>query len=77
MPPIGGYHQYGLASIITGLESSRACLADEFQPRQLPPTRLSELRRALLNECCNITQDQTYNLIAQHAYALYGLYCIA
>ncbi|GFU53805.1 hypothetical protein TNCV_4254241 [Trichonephila clavipes] len=25
MPSIGGYHPYGLASILTGLESNRAC----------------------------------------------------
>ncbi|GFT66270.1 uncharacterized protein TNCV_650961 [Trichonephila clavipes] len=26
MPSIGGYHPYGLASILTGLESNRACV---------------------------------------------------
>ncbi|GFT01695.1 nibrin [Trichonephila clavipes] len=26
MPSIGGYHPYGLAGIITGLESNRACV---------------------------------------------------
>ncbi|GFW62183.1 hypothetical protein TNCV_1686141 [Trichonephila clavipes] len=26
MPSIGGYHLYGLASILTGLESNRACV---------------------------------------------------
>ncbi|GFW45552.1 uncharacterized protein TNCV_3244921 [Trichonephila clavipes] len=36
MPSIGGYHPYGLASILTGLESNtsmcRIYLADELQP---------------------------------------------
>ncbi|GFT06542.1 DDE_3 domain-containing protein [Trichonephila clavipes] len=32
--------------------------------RQLPPTCLPELRRALLDEWCNIPQDQIDNLIA-------------
>ncbi|GFX03670.1 uncharacterized protein TNCV_2112421 [Trichonephila clavipes] len=27
MPSIGGYHPYGLASILTGLESNGACVA--------------------------------------------------
>ncbi|GFY10953.1 transposable element Tcb1 transposase [Trichonephila clavipes] len=31
--------------------------------RQPPPTCLPELRRALLDELCNIPQDQTDNLI--------------
>ncbi|GFV76912.1 transposable element Tcb1 transposase [Trichonephila clavipes] len=31
--------------------------------RQPPPTCLPELRRALLDEWCNISQDQIYNLI--------------
>ncbi|GFV81052.1 uncharacterized protein TNCV_2270361 [Trichonephila clavipes] len=56
MPSIGGYHPYGLASILTGLES----LADELQPVN---PYIPELRRALLDEWCNIPQDQIDNLI--------------
>ncbi|GFX15026.1 transposable element Tcb2 transposase [Trichonephila clavipes] len=37
-------------------------LADELQPVN-PPTSLPELRRALLDEWCNIPQDQIDNLI--------------
>ncbi|GFW39907.1 uncharacterized protein TNCV_5115901 [Trichonephila clavipes] len=66
MTSIGGYHPYGLASILTALESNRACvgyacgrIADP-QPR---PTCLPELRRALLDEWCNIPQNHIDNLI--------------
>ncbi|GBM65753.1 hypothetical protein AVEN_84657-1 [Araneus ventricosus] len=55
---------YGLATILTGLESNRACgicLADEFAARQPLPPCLPELRRALLDEWCNIL-DQIDNL---------------
>ncbi|GFY06318.1 transposable element Tcb1 transposase [Trichonephila clavipes] len=38
-------------------------LSQRIAARQPPPTCLPELRRALLDECCNIPQDQTDNLI--------------
>ncbi|GFW48799.1 uncharacterized protein TNCV_4243791 [Trichonephila clavipes] len=66
MPSIGGYNPYRLASILTGLESNRACvgmLGRRIAARQSPPTFLPELRRALLDEWCNIPQDQIDNLI--------------
>ncbi|GFU80845.1 uncharacterized protein TNCV_3728831 [Trichonephila clavipes] len=61
-----GYHPYGLASILTGLESNRACVEHTCPTkysRQPPPTCLPELRRILLDEWCNIPQDQINNLI--------------
>ncbi|GFU33218.1 uncharacterized protein TNCV_4157201 [Trichonephila clavipes] len=67
MPSIGGYHPYGLASILTGLESNRACvgymLGQRIAARQPSPACLPELRRALRDEWCNIPQDQIDNLI--------------
>ncbi|GFW33352.1 transposable element Tcb1 transposase [Trichonephila clavipes] len=39
------------------------CLADKLQLRQPPSTCLPELRRALLDEWCNIPHDQIDNLI--------------
>ncbi|GFU92265.1 uncharacterized protein TNCV_1338461 [Trichonephila clavipes] len=64
MPSIGGYHPYGLASILTGLESNRACVhGRRIAARQPTLTCLPELRRALLDEWCNIPQDQIDNLI--------------
>ncbi|GFU99975.1 transposable element Tcb1 transposase [Trichonephila clavipes] len=57
---------YGLASILTELESNRACvgicLADELQPVN-PPDLSTGTSRTLLDEWCNISQDQTDNLI--------------
>ncbi|GFV64770.1 transposable element Tcb1 transposase [Trichonephila clavipes] len=38
-------------------------LGRRIAARQLPPTCLLELRRALLDEWCNIPQDQIDNLI--------------
>ncbi|GFU68644.1 transposable element Tcb2 transposase [Trichonephila clavipes] len=38
-------------------------LGRRIAPRQPPPTHLPELRRALLNEGCNILQDQINNFI--------------
>ncbi|GFW01106.1 transposable element Tcb1 transposase [Trichonephila clavipes] len=38
-------------------------LGRRIAARQPPPTRLPELRRALLDEWCNISQDQIDNLI--------------
>ncbi|GFT29306.1 uncharacterized protein TNCV_756761 [Trichonephila clavipes] len=66
MPSIGGYHPYGLASILTGLESNRACVGYAWPTNcnpSPPPTCLPELRRALLDEWCNILQDQIDNLM--------------
>ncbi|GFY15120.1 uncharacterized protein TNCV_1569351 [Trichonephila clavipes] len=66
MLSIGGYHPYGLTSILTGLESNRACggyASPTNCSPSTPPTCLPELRRALLDEWCNIPQDQIDNLI--------------
>ncbi|GFV65267.1 uncharacterized protein TNCV_4572671 [Trichonephila clavipes] len=65
MSSIGGYHPYGLASILTELETNRACdmLDGRIAARQPPPTFLLALRRALLDEWGNIPQDQIDNLI--------------
>ncbi|GFX62750.1 transposable element Tc1 transposase [Trichonephila clavipes] len=66
MPSIGGYPPYGLTSILTGLESNRACVGYAWPTNcspSTPPTCLPELRRALLDEWCNIPQDQIDNLI--------------
>ncbi|GBM26833.1 hypothetical protein AVEN_32083-1 [Araneus ventricosus] len=66
VPSIGGYHPYGLASILTGLESNRACVGYAWPTNcspSTPPTCLPELRRTLLDEWCNIPQEQIDNLI--------------
>ncbi|GBN07644.1 hypothetical protein AVEN_107920-1, partial [Araneus ventricosus] len=64
MLSIGGYHPYGLASILTGpIEHVWDMLDRRIAARQPPPTCLPELRRALLDEWCNIPQDQIDNLI--------------
>ncbi|GFT12306.1 hypothetical protein TNCV_4005611 [Trichonephila clavipes] len=42
-------------------------LADKLMPVEPPPTCLPELRRALLDEWCNIPQDQIDNLILSMA----------
>ncbi|GFX00976.1 uncharacterized protein TNCV_4579421 [Trichonephila clavipes] len=66
MPLIGGYHPYGLTSILTGLESNRACVGYAWPMNCSPstPSQVSnELRRALLDEWCNIPQDQIDDLI--------------
>ncbi|GFY19179.1 uncharacterized protein TNCV_4225431 [Trichonephila clavipes] len=66
MSSIGGYHPYGLTSILTGLESKkRVCymLGRRIAAHQPLPTCLPELWRALLDEWCNIPQDQIDNLI--------------
>ncbi|GFW62407.1 uncharacterized protein TNCV_290811 [Trichonephila clavipes] len=55
-----------LTSILTGLESNRACVGYAWPTNcshQPPPTCLPELRMALLDEWCNIPQDQIDNLI--------------
>ncbi|GFU76336.1 nibrin [Trichonephila clavipes] len=38
MPSIGGYHPYGLASILTGLESNRACVGYAWPANCSPST---------------------------------------
>ncbi|GFY20702.1 uncharacterized protein TNCV_1119361 [Trichonephila clavipes] len=66
MPSIEGYHLNGLASIPTGLESNRECVRYAWSTNfslSNPPTCLPELQRALLDEWCNIPQDQIDNLI--------------
>ncbi|GFW77548.1 uncharacterized protein TNCV_2499401 [Trichonephila clavipes] len=65
MPSIGGYHPYGLASMLTGLEFNKALwdmLGRRIAALQPPPTCLPELWRSLLDEWCNIPQDQIDNL---------------
>ncbi|GFW56827.1 uncharacterized protein TNCV_160571 [Trichonephila clavipes] len=62
MPSIGGYHSYGLASIVTGLESNRACWPTNYSPSTLSHLSTGFLE-ALLDEWCNIPQDQIDNLI--------------
>ncbi|GFV48120.1 uncharacterized protein TNCV_3028031 [Trichonephila clavipes] len=66
MLSIGGYHPFGLANILIGLESNRACVRyacpSNCSP-STPPTCIPELLRALLDEWCNIPQDQIDNLI--------------
>ncbi|GFV72707.1 uncharacterized protein TNCV_1951761 [Trichonephila clavipes] len=66
MTSIGGYHPYGMASILTGLESNRACVGYAW-PTNCSPSTPSHLctgtSRALLDEWCNIPQDQIDNLI--------------
>ncbi|GFU58297.1 uncharacterized protein TNCV_5139321 [Trichonephila clavipes] len=52
---------YGLTSILTGLESNRTCVGYAWPANCSPstsPTCLPGLRRALLDEWCNIPQDQ-------------------
>ncbi|GFV20854.1 transposable element Tcb2 transposase [Trichonephila clavipes] len=66
MPSIGVYHLYGLTSILTGLaciEHMWDMLCRRIIARQPLPTCLPELRRALLDEWCDIPQDQIDNLI--------------
>ncbi|GFY27923.1 uncharacterized protein TNCV_4562771 [Trichonephila clavipes] len=66
MPSIGGYHPYGLASILAELESNRACVGYAWPMNcspSTPSTCLPEPRMALLDEWCNIPQDQIDNLI--------------
>ncbi|GFV20865.1 DDE_3 domain-containing protein [Trichonephila clavipes] len=64
-PSIGVYHLYGLTSILTGLASIEHMwdmLCRRIVARQPPPT-CPETSRALLDEWCNILQDQIDNLI--------------
>ncbi|GFT08326.1 transposable element Tc1 transposase [Trichonephila clavipes] len=49
--------------VLNPIENVWDMLGRRIAARQPPPTRLSELRRALLDEWCNIPQDQIDNLI--------------
>ncbi|GFX44540.1 uncharacterized protein TNCV_4713661 [Trichonephila clavipes] len=66
MPSFGGYHPYGLASILTGLESNRACVGYAW-PTNCGPSTPSLLSTGTLEgiayEWCNNPQDQIDNLI--------------
>ncbi|GFS49355.1 uncharacterized protein TNCV_2411241 [Trichonephila clavipes] len=63
---IGRYHPYGLASILTGLESNRALVVYAW-PMNCSPSTPSHLSTgtlgALLDEWCNVPQDEIDNLI--------------
>ncbi|GFU79473.1 DDE_3 domain-containing protein [Trichonephila clavipes] len=48
---------------LNSIEHAWDMLGRRIAARQPPPTCLPELRRALLDEWCNIPQDQTDNLI--------------
>ncbi|GFW37146.1 uncharacterized protein TNCV_5020441 [Trichonephila clavipes] len=67
MPSIGGYHPYGLASILTRLEFNRACVGYAWPTNCSPstPFHLStgNSEGIVLDEWCNIPQDQIDNLI--------------
>ncbi|GFX69910.1 uncharacterized protein TNCV_2078901 [Trichonephila clavipes] len=65
MPSIGGYHPYGLASILTGLESNRAWVRYAWSTNCSPstPSHLSTGTSEGIDEWCNIPQDQIDNLI--------------
>ncbi|GFS81039.1 hypothetical protein TNCV_1223291 [Trichonephila clavipes] len=62
MSSIAGYHPCALASILIELEFSRSCVGHasptSCNPRKPPPTCLPELRRTLLNECCQVIYSQ-------------------
>ncbi|GFX76336.1 uncharacterized protein TNCV_592991 [Trichonephila clavipes] len=66
MPSIGGYHPYGLASILSDLNPKEHVwdtLGRRIAARQPLSTCLPELRRTLLDEWCNIPKEQIDNLI--------------
>ncbi|GFS77039.1 uncharacterized protein TNCV_3756831 [Trichonephila clavipes] len=67
MPSIGGYRPYGLASILTGLESNTACVGYAWVTNCSPstPSHLSTgtSEGIACDEWCNIPQDQIDNLI--------------
>ncbi|GFV98724.1 uncharacterized protein TNCV_1454101 [Trichonephila clavipes] len=71
MPSIGGYHSYGLASILTGLESNRACVGYTWPTNcsLSTPFHLSTgtSEGIVLDEWSNIPQDQIDNLILSMA----------
>ncbi|GFW67182.1 uncharacterized protein TNCV_4031941 [Trichonephila clavipes] len=49
MPSIGGYHPYGLTSLLTGLESNRACVGYAWPTNRSPstPSHLSTVKAGL------------------------------
>ncbi|GFU88179.1 DDE_3 domain-containing protein [Trichonephila clavipes] len=61
MPSIGGY-RIGSPDL-NPVEHVRDTFGRRIAARQPPPTYLLELRRAFLDEWCNIPQDQIDNLI--------------
>ncbi|GFX56376.1 transposable element Tcb1 transposase [Trichonephila clavipes] len=67
MPSIGRYHPYvdwqAYSPDLNPIEHVWFMLGRRIADRQSPPTCLLELRRALLDEWCNILQDQIDNLI--------------
>ncbi|GFT91089.1 uncharacterized protein TNCV_2008921 [Trichonephila clavipes] len=66
MPSIGGYHPYRLASILIGLESNSACVGYAWLTNCSPSTPYdlsTGLWRTLLDEWCNIPQEQVDNMI--------------
>ncbi|GFX01402.1 hypothetical protein TNCV_4736431 [Trichonephila clavipes] len=60
MPSIGGYHPYGLPSILIGLEEPSEHMLGQRIATCQPP--LNAFQRALLDEWCDILQDQIDNL---------------
>ncbi|GFV70751.1 transposable element Tcb1 transposase [Trichonephila clavipes] len=66
MPSIGGYHLMNCPAYspdLNPIEHVWDILGRRIAARQPPPTCLPELLRALLDEWCNIPQDQIDNLI--------------
>ncbi|GFX36972.1 uncharacterized protein TNCV_1174741 [Trichonephila clavipes] len=66
MLSIGGYHPYGLPSILTELESNGTYVGYAWPTNCSPsfPSHLSTgTSGVLLDEWCNIPQDQIDNLI--------------
>ncbi|GFW47798.1 HTH_Tnp_Tc3_2 domain-containing protein [Trichonephila clavipes] len=62
MPSIGGYHP-AYSPDLNPMEHVWDILGRQIAAQQPLPTCLLELRRALLDEWCNIPQDQIDNLI--------------
>ncbi|GFX29299.1 DDE_3 domain-containing protein [Trichonephila clavipes] len=66
MPSIGGYPRMDWPAYSPDLNPIQHVwymLGRRIAAHQPPPTCLPELRRALLDEWCNIPQGQIYNLI--------------
>ncbi|GFT94973.1 uncharacterized protein TNCV_1472611 [Trichonephila clavipes] len=76
MPSIGGYHPYGLPTYsqdLNPIEHVWDMLDRRIAALQPPPTGLLELRRALLDEGCNIAQDGDRFNSCQVIYSQFGL----